>query len=361
MAKKFDAWMIYHRKLLEKAVENYGRFFKKQDLYQFDKSVSETKSELIKNKLLENWEPTFHLNSPMEFLFLNEQLSDRVPADVTGALKTQINSLKRLRSFYDRLSEEQKHILNAVSEDESDSALSFEEELKALEEEINKIYDSGIRGWAQRGLGRFFNVGRVNKSRLAETSSKENINELFGTLALGSLALGGLLGKRALEKRAQRIQKLQQIAQKAVAEYGFDRKLLLPVPTSPLPPPPPPPDHEHEGHEHEGHEDHERSINIMAGSKGKGLQSIIMNSIREEDPSVDFKTVQPQIASVLNALRSDLQKSKKFSAVNEKAGEILDLTDTSKALNTLTDDKLKNGIKSAIRNYLFSYGFKVKI
>ena len=95
---------------------------------------------------------------------------------------------------------------------------------------------------------------------------------------------------------------------------------------------------------------------IMAGSKGKGLQSIIMNAIRAENPAVDFKSVQPQIASVLKALVTDLKASGKFSALNEKASKTLQLKNTTVELNKVADSDIKKIIKFAIRDYLYSHG-----
>lgn len=370
MTKKFDTWATYHRKLLEKGVQNHNRYLKKQDLHEYDQTILEARKNLSENNLIDTWNAPLYLKEPIEFLFLNEQLSSKIPKNVMGTLRTQINALKRLRNFFVQLTDEQKDLLNAAAEDETKTGMNFEEELRSVEEEINKIFTGGFFqkafGYAQRLRGSFDDTGKVQKSRLAEehTTSKQNIHEVLGTLAtLGGLA-GAFFSKRALEKRAERIETLQKIAQTATRDYGFDRRLLLPIslptppPLNPIPVPKPESDVE-EVEPLPEEEPTKPSINIMAGRSGTGLQSIIMSSLSSEmkDSPDGLKVLRPQITDVLNALQKDLKNSRQFSAVNEAKGKKINLPLTTQKINVLTDGRLKNTLKTFITTFLSTHGF----
>lgn len=166
MNKIFEEYVTYHRKLIIEGIKKYPKYFKYSDLHEFDSVILTSIYNLKKQGLYENWEPMFYLNSPIEFLFLTEQkvfskaylessnendilleeISSEIPADVSAAMQSQIDSVKQLTDEYRALTNDQKRELNRRAVVATKSNKDFEDELQDIEDEINAIYGKLEKG-----------------------------------------------------------------------------------------------------------------------------------------------------------------------------------------------------------------------
>jgi hypothetical protein len=208
MSKSFNSYVLYHRNLLKKGIAENPNHFKKQDLVEFDQAIASAKKLLVKENLLNDWQPVVYLDTPSQFLTITEQqllfktylihesgnevlleqISSEIPADVNAAMKSQITAVRNLRAFYDKLTPEQKQQIDAQANDSTKSRMNFKEELEDIEDEINGIYGklkkggfvsrTAKRGFGlfQRGIGKLFGGGQVTQSNLEESTM---MDELF--------------------------------------------------------------------------------------------------------------------------------------------------------------------------------------
>jgi hypothetical protein len=220
----FIKFATNHRNLLETAIKKYPTALKPSDLVEFDQVILESKKELRKEGLLEEWMPAVTFNCPEDYLYANaeeiflesylgpnyqniliEQISGEIPvADINAAMKSQIEALKNLADWYFKLPLEQRLKLDRETVDSTKSRKTFMEELKDLESEINGIYGKlekptsalgkmanwakqKISGRLQRGVGTAFGAGEVAKTALEEQKIFE---ELFGNDQVNEQAPG---------------------------------------------------------------------------------------------------------------------------------------------------------------------------
>ena len=162
---KFDSYVKYHRKLLEKGIVEHPKYFKKSDLLEYDKAV------------------------------LLEALSSELPKDISAAMQSQVNAIKELRKFYDGLTVTDKSKIdnNSVA-DQIASKKNFGAELEDLEDEINGIYgklgkggffsQAAKRGFGffQRGMGKLFGAGGVTNTSLEEQKMFETLFPEYSNL-----------------------------------------------------------------------------------------------------------------------------------------------------------------------------------
>jgi len=220
----FIKFATNHRNLLETAIKKYPTALKPSDLVEFDQVILESKKELRKEGLLEEWMPAVTFNCPEDYLYANaeeiflesylgpnyqniliEQISGEIPvADINAAMKSQIEALKNLADWYFKLPLEQRLKLDRETVDSTKSRKTFMEELKDLESEINGIYGKlekptsalgkmanwakqKISGRLQRGVGTAFGAGEVAKTALEE---QKMLEDLFATELVNEQAPG---------------------------------------------------------------------------------------------------------------------------------------------------------------------------
>lgn len=206
----FIKFATNHRNLLETAIKKYPTALKPSDLVEFDQVILESKKELRKEGLLEEWMPAVTFNCPEDYLYANAEeiflesylgpnyynmltealnLDDKTLSGIKGGLRAQITALQNIRKWYDSLTPEKQEEVEAEAQSRTKSRMDFKDELKDIEDEINGVYGKldkshgiisrGAKkafGWVQRGLSRAFGGGDIT-----DTSVQENImfEELF--------------------------------------------------------------------------------------------------------------------------------------------------------------------------------------
>lgn len=252
----FIKFATNHRNLLETAIKKYPTALKPSDLVEFDQVILESKKELRKEGLLEEWMPAVTFNCPEDYLYANaeeiflesylgpnyqniliEQISGEIPvADINAAMKSQIEALKNLADWYNKLPPEQRLKLERETVDSTKSRKTFMEELKDLESEINGIYGKltdkpttmlgkmanwakqKISGRLQRGVGAAFGAGEVAKTALEEQKmfeelfGNDQVNEQVGSAIakVGNTALSGI--KQVIPHAIQHVSKFKKAA-----------------------------------------------------------------------------------------------------------------------------------------------------
>ena len=218
MSKTFNNYVLYHRRLLQKGITENPKHFKKQDLVEFDQVVASARKYLIRENLINSWQPMVYLDKPSQYLTLTEgqiffktylehesgdhvlleAISEKVPAKVNAAMQSQIDAIKALRNFYtSKLPADQKAEFDA--EVQQKTGKNFEQELSDLENQINGIYGQlekrkGIGaaigrgakrlfGGFQRGMASLFGAGKTKQANLEEQKMME---ELFPEYAQAS-------------------------------------------------------------------------------------------------------------------------------------------------------------------------------
>ena len=69
----FIKFATNHRNLLETAIKKYPTALKPSDLVEFDQVILESKKELRKEGLLEEWMPAVTFNCPEDYLYANAE------------------------------------------------------------------------------------------------------------------------------------------------------------------------------------------------------------------------------------------------------------------------------------------------
>ena len=208
----FIKFATNHRNLLETAIKKYPTALKPSDLVEFDQVILESKKELRRQGILEEWKPTICFKRPEDYLYANAEeiflesylgpnyyniltealnLDDTTLSGIKGGLRAQITTLQNIRKWYDSLTPEKQERVEAEAQSRTKSRMDFKDELNDIEDEINGVYGKldkqkhgiisrGAKkafGWVQRGLSRAFGGGDIT-----DTSVQENImfEELFG-------------------------------------------------------------------------------------------------------------------------------------------------------------------------------------
>ena len=253
----FIKFATNHRNLLETAIKKYPTAFKPSDLVEFDQVILESKKELRKEGLLEEWMPSVTFNCPEDYLYANaeeiflesylgsnyqniliEQISGEIPvADINAAMKSQIEALKNLADWYFKLPQEQRIKLDRETVDSTKNRKTFMEELKDLESEINGIYGKlekpksalgkmanwakqKISGRLQRGVGAAFGAGEVTKTALEEQKmfeelfGNDQVNEQLGS-AMAQVGNAALSGIKQIPRAIRHVSKFKKAANAA--------------------------------------------------------------------------------------------------------------------------------------------------
>lgn len=209
----FIKFATNHRNLLETAIKKYPTALKPSDLVEFDQVILESKKELRRQGILEEWKPTICFKRPEDYLYANAEeiflesylgpnyyniLTEKLNLDaeaikgIQGGLRAQINALQNIRKWYEKLPADKKEVIENAATGQTKSRMNFGDELDDIEDEINGVFGAldkqkhgiisrGAKkafGWVQRGLSRAFGGGDITDTTVVSESIM--FEELFG-------------------------------------------------------------------------------------------------------------------------------------------------------------------------------------
>jgi hypothetical protein len=210
-SRDFDTFFREHRSLLVRAIRKYPNQLNESELESFDRIVNKSRKIMNNAGVLREWRSVVSLKKPEDFLSISSDnimleayygsqyqtlltevdtersvkginLKPDQLAGINTAMKSQIDAIKSLRTWYDALPADKKTDIDGKCREQSKSGKSFEDEVGDLEDEINGAYGVLNRdkfgtmqraakygfGFFQRGMSKLFGAGETTQRSVEE-------------------------------------------------------------------------------------------------------------------------------------------------------------------------------------------------